>query len=229
MSWASTSDSRQTGLTIFNRFRVAIVLWDNRKLVARGLDITFGGSSPNCPSGGLIGSTEFQSIAQAASWPRTELLPDRNVVFVVDDDPGMLRGVSATAAAIRLRQLAVSVCGGFRKPQRFRRGSLRPSRHQPGRWFRHRVEAPSQGGWQFCAGHLHDWERQPRRSRGCASIRMSRLSHKAVLGEVADGAARESLGGVGITLRGSDCAYVGSVISKVQPFELVSVSRRSPP
>jgi hypothetical protein len=44
-----------------------------------------------------------------------------------------------------------------------------------------------------CAGHLHDWERQPRRSQGCASIRVSGLSHNAVLGEVADRAARQSL------------------------------------
>jgi hypothetical protein len=42
------------------------------------------------------------------------------------------------------------------------------------------------------------WKRQPRRSRGCASIRMPRLSHKAVLGEVADRAAPESIGGVRI-------------------------------
>ncbi|MFZ1970358.1 MAG: response regulator [Bradyrhizobium sp.] len=35
-------------------------------------------------------------------------------------------------AAVRLRQLAVPLCGGFRKPERLRRGSLRPSRHQPG-------------------------------------------------------------------------------------------------
>ena len=30
---------------------------------------------------------------------------------------------------------------------------------------------PSQGGGQFCAGHLHDWERQPCRSHVCASVR----------------------------------------------------------
>jgi hypothetical protein len=38
----------------------------------------------------------------------------------------------------------------------------------------------------------------PRRSRGCASIRMPRLSHKAVLGEVAEGLAQESRGGARI-------------------------------
>jgi FixJ family two-component response regulator len=38
----------------------------------------------------------FQSIAKTAltDGPRTRLLPHRNVVFVVDDDPGMLRSVA---------------------------------------------------------------------------------------------------------------------------------------
>ena len=38
----------------------------------------------------------FQSIAKPAlaDMPRTALLPHRNVVFVVDDDPGMLRSVA---------------------------------------------------------------------------------------------------------------------------------------
>ena len=108
--------------------------------------------------------------------------------------PACCRSVARLLRQFGYASVLFSVCGGFRKPQRFRRGRLRPSRHQPGRWIRDRTEAPSQGGWAFCAGHLHDWERQPCRSRGCASIRMPRLSHKAVLREVADRAAQESLG-----------------------------------
>ena len=107
--------------------------------------------------------------------------------------PGMLRA-KASAPAERLRQLALSVCGSFRKSQRFRKRDLYHSRHQPDRWVRHRVEASSQSRRDFRAGHLHHWERQPCRPDGCASIRMPRLSRKAVLGEVADRTARESIG-----------------------------------
>ena len=101
---------------------------------------------------------------------------------------------SATAAAPRLRKLLFPLAESLRKSRRFRQGSLRPSRHQFGRCFRHQAAARSQSGEHFCASHLHDWKRQPRRSRDGVSIRMPRLSHKAVLGEVADGAARESVG-----------------------------------
>jgi hypothetical protein len=49
----------------------------------------------------VVASDRFQSTAKAAlaHRPRTKLLPHRNVVLVVDDDPAMLRSV-----ARRLRQ-----------------------------------------------------------------------------------------------------------------------------
>src|SRR6476620_8655728 len=61
--------------------------------------------------------------------------------------------------------------------------------------MRDRVEASSQGGWNFGAGHLYHRERPPRRPQVGAGIRLPRLSHKAVLGEGADRAGRESIGG----------------------------------
>ena len=118
-----------------------------------------------------------------------------NLVLVVDDDPSMLRSIARLLRQFGYASLLFPSAEAFANHSDFETAALRPSRHQPGRCVRHRVEASSQGGWQFCAGHLHDWKRQPCRSRGCASIRMPRLSHKAVLGEVADGAARKSLGG----------------------------------
>jgi hypothetical protein len=56
--------------------------------------------------------------------------------------------------------------------------------------LRHRLKAAGNN----CAFHLHDWERYPYRSRSCASVRMPRLSHQAVLGQVANRAAQASLG-----------------------------------
>ena len=46
----------------------------------------------------------------------------------------------------------------------------------------------------LCAGHLHHRERQPRRSRVCASVRVPCLSHQAILCAVTDRAAQESIG-----------------------------------
>src|SRR5258706_14935683 len=92
---------------------------------------------------GSTGSHFLQSIAVLeAAWRTAQgisFLPNRKLVFVVDDDPGMLRSVARMLPAVRLRQLAVSVCGGFRKPERFRQGGLRSSRHQPRRWVRDRA------------------------------------------------------------------------------------------
>jgi hypothetical protein len=55
---------------------------------------------------------------------------------------------------------------------------------------------------RICAGHLHDWND----NRGCAGNRVPRLSHKAVLGEVADRAARERIVG----LFGSKTQIIGA-------------------
>jgi hypothetical protein len=79
---------------------------------------------------------------------------------------------------------------------------IEPGRHVRRHSRRGHSEAAAspQSCWHFCAGHLQDRERQPGRPRGRAAIRVRRLSHKAVLREVADRAARESISG----------AYIGS-------------------
>ena len=72
-------------------------------------------------------------------------LPNRNLVLVVDDDPGMLKGVQRLLRQHDVRTHPVFVRGGFQKPHRFREGGLRHSRHQPERRVRDRAEASSQG------------------------------------------------------------------------------------
>src|SRR2546423_1450796 len=69
--------------------------------------------------------------------------------------------------------------------------AMRPPPHE------HACRAKSQPCFSSMTtlAHLHDCERQARRSHGCASIRLPRLPHKAVLGEVAEGLAQESSGG----------------------------------
>jgi hypothetical protein len=132
-------------------------------------------------------------------------LQSRNLVFVVDDDPAILRSVARLLRQFGYASLLFPSAEAFANHSDFGNALCVPSRHQPGRWVRHRATAPSQSDEHFCASHLHDWKRQPRRSRDCASIRMPRLSHKAVLGEVADGAARESVGF--LTLPTIDCRF----------------------
>jgi len=62
--------------------------------------------------------------------------------------------------------------------------------------------------------HLHDCERQARRSHGCASIRLPRLPHKADLGEVVEGLAQESSGGARI--KRSRCTALGASLGSSQ-------------
>jgi hypothetical protein len=73
--------------------------------------------------------------------------------------------------------------------------------------FRHRFKAPSQSGEHFRAGHLHDRERQPRRSRGCTSIRLSGVSHQAILGHISGRVAATGSAGLVVI-----SAYQGSIL-----------------
>jgi hypothetical protein len=77
--------------------------------------------------------------------------------------------------------------------ERFREIILRAMRPPP---HEHACRAKSQPFSSMTTlAHLHDCERQARRSHGCSSIRLPRLPHKPVLGEVAEGLAQESSGG----------------------------------
>jgi hypothetical protein len=113
-------------------------------------------------------------------------LPNRDLVFVVDDDRAILKGIARVLRQYGYNTVLFSSAEAFKRHDDFDKALCVNSRHQPERWIRHRAEASPESGWEFFAGHLHDCERQPCRSCGCASIRMHRLSHKADLGEVAD-------------------------------------------
>jgi DNA-binding NtrC family response regulator len=105
-------------------------------------------------------------------------LPNRNRVFVVDDDPGMLRGVKRLLRQHGYDSVLFASAEAFENHNDFESA----------------ICIILDICWEFRAGHLHNWERHPCRSDGCASIRMPRLSRKTILGEVADGAHRESIG-----------------------------------
>ena len=116
-------------------------------------------------------------------------MKDRNIVLVVDDDPGVLKGVQRLLRAHAYEPILFSSAEAFKSHTDFEKAAciILDINLQDGSGIelRHRLKAAG----NFCAGHLHDWERYPCRSRGCASIRMPRLSHKAVFREVADRAA----------------------------------------
>ena len=78
------------------------------------------------------------------------------------------------------RQLAVSACEGIRKITDF---DAAVASFSTSTWAMDQGSTwvPSQSGWQYCARHLHDRERHPRRSHVCASIRMPRRSNQAAL------------------------------------------------
>jgi hypothetical protein len=151
---------------------------------------------------GSTGSHFLQSIAVLeAAWRTAQgisFLPHRNVVFVVDDDAAMLRSVARMLRQFGYASLLFPSAEAFGNQSDFDRAVCVLLDINLGDGSGIELRHLSQSGWHFRAGHLHDWERYPYRSHGCASIWMPRLSHKAVLGEVADGAAQESIGGAHI-------------------------------
>ena len=154
-----------------------------------------------------------------------DIPPNRERVFVVDDDPAMLRSVARMLRQFGYPSLLFPSAEAFANQSDFDSAvcvllDIDLSDGSSGIELRH----PSQGGWEYSACHLHDGERQPCRSHVCASIRLPRLSHKAVLREVADRAARESLGGPRIK-RSRRQGAIGTVYSRTMSFDpIVSIS-----
>ena len=112
-------------------------------------------------------------------------LPERNLVFVVDDDAMMLRSVARLLRQLGYASVLFPSAEAFVNHSDFD-GVV--SSFSTSTWA-YQAKAPSQRSEHVCAGHLHHRERQRGRSDGCASIRVPCLSHKAIFGEVADGAA----------------------------------------
>jgi hypothetical protein len=119
-------------------------------------------------------------------------LPDQKAVFVVDDDPSILTSVKQLLRAHGYESLLCSSAKEFADHDHFE-DACYFFRYQPSGRVGHRSEVWPYCGLMFSAGHIHDRERQHGCSRCCTSIRLHRLSHKTVLGKVADPANRESI------------------------------------
>ena len=112
-------------------------------------------------------------------------MPNRKLVFVVDDDPGMLRGVKRLLREYWCDSVLFASAQAFQNQNDFEKAlcvilDINLKDGSSGIELRYRLKATG------ISEPVRDWKRQPRRSHGCASIRMPRLSHKAVLDEIAD-------------------------------------------
>jgi hypothetical protein len=173
---------------------------------------------------GSTGLHFLQSIAVLEAVWRTaqglSFLPNRKLVFVVDDDPGMLRGVKRLLREYGYDSVLFASAEAFQNQNDFEKAlcvilDINLNDGSSGIELRHRLKSCE----HFRAGHLHDWKRQPRRSRGGASIWLPRLSHKAVLGEVAHRATRESIGGIRINRSRRHGEAIGTVYSRTMSFD----------
>jgi len=139
-----------------------------------------------------------------ADKPRKSVLPHGNVVFVVDDDPAMLRSIARLLRQFGYDSMMFPSAEAFANHADFENAACIVLDINLGDGLgielRHGLKATGNS-----VPVIYVTGNEPRRSRGSASIRMPRLSHKAVLGEVADGAARESVGF--LTLPTIDCRF----------------------
>jgi response regulator RpfG family c-di-GMP phosphodiesterase len=119
----------------------------------------------------LRGSTSLhflQSIAVLEAVWRTaqglSFLPNRKLVFVVDDDPGMLRGVKRLLREYGYDSVLFASAEAFQNQNDFEKAlcvilDINLNDGSSGIELRHRLKSCE----HFRAGHLHDWKRQPRR------------------------------------------------------------------
>ena len=102
------------------------------------------------------------------------LLPNRKIVLVVDDDPGMLRGVKRLLRQHGYDGVLFPSAEAFQNHDNFEEVACIildiNLNGESGIELRHRLKAAGN------AVHLHDGERQPRRSQRCAGIWLHRLS-----------------------------------------------------
>ena len=116
-------------------------------------------------------------------------MPNRKVVFVVDDDPGTLRGVKRLLREHGYDSVLFQSAEAFRDHGDFEEALCIildiNLNDESGIEVRHRLKA---AGISVPVIYITG-ERQPCRSHGGDGIRMYRLPHQAVLGEVADRAA----------------------------------------
>ena len=112
-------------------------------------------------------------------------LQDRNLVLVVDDDPGMLKGIQRLLRQHACKSVPFSSAQAFKDHTDFEKAvcivldiNLRDG---SGIELRHGLKAAG----NHVPDHLHDREPQPCRSQSCAGLSMHRISYKAFLRAIA--------------------------------------------
>ena len=115
---------------------VRIVPWDNRKSGIAALTKVSGELMKPRPDRlrrtlTSFGSSLGKTVNGAMDRPGITNLPNRNVVFVVDDDLGMLKGLKRLLRQHGYDSVRVFVRRRVPELRRFRFGMLRGSRHQP--------------------------------------------------------------------------------------------------
>ena len=114
---------------------------------------------------------------------------DRNLVLVVDDDPGVLGAIKRLLRQRDYEPILFSSAQAFKSHTDFENAACVILDINLQRRIRDRTETGSQGSGRFGARHLHHREGNPCRSRRCAGNRVRRPSHKAILSAGADGTA----------------------------------------
>jgi FixJ family two-component response regulator len=96
-----------------------------------------------------------------ADKPRKSVLPHGNVVFVVDDDPAMLRSIARLLRQFGYDSMMFPSAEAFANHADFENAACIVLDINLGDGLGIELRHSLKGDWQFCAGHLRDWKRQP--------------------------------------------------------------------
>ena len=112
-------------------------------------------------------------------------MPNRNLVLVVDDDPGMLNCMKRLLRQHACKPILFSSAQAFKNHTDFESVAcvILDINLQDGSGIelRHGLKANGISG----AGYLHNRQRRPCRSRGCGRLWVHRISDEAILCAVA--------------------------------------------
>ena len=130
----------------------------------------------------------FQSIAEAAlaDRPRTSTLPNRNVVFVVDDDPGMLLSVKRLLRQFGYASVLFPSAKAFESHVDFEDAGCVVLDINLGDGSGHRAEASSQGGWDsvpviYITGNDNPAVREAALDSGCLAFLTKPFSAQSLI------------------------------------------------
>jgi CheY-like chemotaxis protein len=108
------------------------------------------------------------------------ILSKQKLVFVVDDDPGMLKGIRRLLREHGYDSVLFASAGEFQKHDDFEQATCVVLD----------IHLNNESGRDFATGYLHDGQRQRCHAQGGDNIRMHRLSDEVVHGPIADRADR---------------------------------------